>query len=149
MYRKGELPQQVKPYRWGLTPTEWQPPENKSPAYSEQVADRWFKGYDTTGVYTESFRRLVTALRRQGVRVMIIQVPRTVGFEDVVAKKYPEQEAAYRHLLEGIAQANGTRFFQWKPGWDNSFFMDANHLNRQGARRATEELARMIRAEGV
>ncbi|MCR8645054.1 hypothetical protein NV379_20575 [Paenibacillus sp. N1-5-1-14] len=106
-----------------------------SEKWAKDSVDRWMEFYDTNGILTDSLESLVRDLRSQGVKVTILQIPRTPQFEDYMRSKYAAQQQTFHEKVRAIANRNGAEFeIISAEGLDvKDNFRDVNHLNSRGA----------------
>lgn len=143
-YRLGELREEVPVYEGGLPPVTWSPKEDREPSYALEVATRWFSDYKIDGVRTEAFEAMLSSMRRRGVRVILLQLPRSSYFESVAQSKYGSAQKMYLQRMEELANIYGA---QWSvlPKELLQFpehFRDVNHVNPDGAKIVSEYVAR-------
>lgn len=152
-YRQGKL-KNFKARAGGLTP---QAPDATDPNYikgntktveiAEGTADRWFEEYELDGLQTESLENLLRDLHDSGVRIHIVQIPRTQRFEDAVKSKYAAEQKQYLDLVEGWAVEYGADFtIMSNEGLTlEKHFRDTNHVTPQGARIVTARVAELLK----
>ncbi|AMA71715.1 hypothetical protein SAMN04489735_103414 [Aneurinibacillus thermoaerophilus] len=144
LYWEDKLPQPPRDqykYKWGLPPVEAREANHLGPAYAAEVAKRWMRDYQLKGVETNALERLMKELSKQGVSFTVVQLPRTQAFETIMKKQYASEQAAYRHLVGELSTRYNGRFIIIPPTLDDSYFRDANHVNKKGAEKITAELS--------
>ncbi|WP_373232250.1 hypothetical protein [Cohnella sp.] len=151
-YREGKL-KNFKPRAGGLTP---QAPDPTDPEYmmgktktveiAENTAERWFEGYNIKGLQSESLENLLRNLHDDGVRIHILQIPRTQRFEDAVRSKYTAEQQQYLDLINGWADKYDAEFtIMSNEGLTlEKHFRDTNHVTPQGARIVTARVAEAL-----
>jgi hypothetical protein len=146
-YREGKL-KSVKPRAGGLTPQAPDPtsPEyakGKKPEVAKLTAERWFEGFDMEGLQTESLELLLKDLHDSGVRIIVLQIPRSQLFEDAVKLKYASEHKQYLAKITELAHKYGAEFnIMSNKGLSyEKHFRDPNHLTPQGARIVTARVA--------
>ncbi len=142
-YRSGKLRDHIPAHEGGLAPVVWSKPEDRTKAYANEVADRWFQQYRIDGVRTRAFDAMIRELRSRGVAVTILQLPRSSYFEDTVKEKYGKQQDAYFAVVRGIAERYGASF-EVMPNDELTLddFRDTNHVNPKGAEWVSRYVAR-------
>jgi len=143
LYWEGKLPQQPRDkyaYKWGLPPVEGRDAKHFGPNYAAEVAKRWMPEYRLEGAQTQALKRLMGELSEHGVQVTVLQLPRTQAFEHVMKTQYAAEQAAYRQFIDNLAKQHNGRFVIIPPTLDDSYFRDANHMNKKGAEKITAEL---------
>jgi hypothetical protein len=144
LYWEDKLPQQPRDkyqYKWGLPPVEGREANHFGANYAAQVAKRWMPEYRLTGAQTAALEQLLKDLSGKGIDFTILQLPRTQAFERVMKEQYGEQQAAYRRLVSNLATKYQGKFVILPPTLDDSYFRDANHVNKRGAEKITAELS--------
>ncbi len=141
-YGSGELPASPPAFPGGIQPYTWSKPEDRTAEFALTVADRWFKGWQLDGVYTAAFDEFVGQIRSDGIRLTIVQIPRTDLFEREIQAQYAVQQQAYLAHIRGVASAHNVEFVVMDgPAADGDdalgltleSFRDTNHVNPQGA----------------
>jgi len=146
-YFKNTLPKRPVTEVWqpgGLRAETQNEPEGLTAAYAEARADGWFAQYNLTGLQVESLEALLDDLHDRGVRIVILQIPRSDLFEEAVIRKYPAEQQAYLDKIRSLAQQYGAEFAVM-PNDSLSLkehFRDANHVNPAGAAIVSREVAR-------
>jgi hypothetical protein len=145
-YQDGKWPAAPSMYPGGIAPTTWSKPEDKSPEYAREVADRWFENWQPDGVHTEQFGRMLSDMRLgRGLDVVIVQVPRSQWFEEIVASDYAQQAADYVERIRAAAVAAGGIEFAVvdasAAGMTLDDFRDANHVSASGAQKLSKYVA--------
>jgi hypothetical protein len=143
LYWEGQLPQQPKDhytYRWGLPPVEGREPDHLGPKYAAEVAKRWMPEYRLKGAETNALKRLMDDLSEQNVQIMTLQLPRTQAFEQIMKEQYKPEQDAFRKFVGDLTEQHHGRFVIIPPTLDESYFRDANHMNKKGAEKITAEL---------
>lgn len=142
-YKEGQLRKDIPLHQGGLPPVTWSPKSDKTREHAEEVADRWFKGYQLEGVRTQAFEAMIRDLRQTGVEVEIIQLPRSSYFEEVIRTKYAAEQRLYLQKVQSIADRYGASFTVIPPDGLTleitlEDFRDTNHVNSQGAAKISE-----------
>lgn len=110
---------------------------------AEDTATRWFENYKLDGMQTDSFEALLSNLHQRGVRVTILQIPRSSLFETAVTKLYPNEQQRYFDTIAELAGKYEAEFVVMSnedlP--DEQYFRDTNHLNAKGASIISQEVA--------
>ncbi|WP_164472825.1 hypothetical protein [Cohnella candidum] len=144
-YFKGTLPKPLA--------TVWQPgglraetevkQENLTAAYAEKTADGWFQNYDLNGLQTESLESLLKELHSKGIKIVILQIPRSDLFEAVIKKKYAKQQQAYFNEIQYLATEYDAEFHVMSnQGLTlKEYFRDTNHLRPKGAKVVSQRIA--------
>jgi hypothetical protein len=136
-YRAGTWPpEEDAVFPGGIEPTRWSEPKTRTPEYADEVADRWFRGWQPEGVYTEAFGELLAAWRERGLDVVVVQIPRMPAFDAAVAAKHARERDEYVRIVSEAAKAAGAAFEivpAEEAGLDESHFRDVNHMNPDGA----------------
>lgn len=103
--------------------------------YAEDTADRWFKGYDPYGLQTESLEALLRDLHSRGVRIIILQTPRSAEFEAVFKRKNAAEQQLFRDIIQSLARKYDAEFvIMPNDGLELAKdFRDVNHLNPKAA----------------
>jgi hypothetical protein len=143
-HKQGELRSEIPVHKGGLPPQTWSPSTDRTPQYAEEVADRWFENYHTDGVRSDRFERMIRSLHSRDIQMVIVQLPRSEYFEEVILRKYPEELAAYNQLIQSIADQYDTEFVKMsnKDLDLETHFRDTNHVNPEGARAVSDEVSR-------
>lgn len=112
-------------------------------AYAENRADGWFAQYDTDGLQTDSFEALLSHLHARGVRIVILQIPRSQLFEEVVKRKYPAEQQEYLQIISSLAKKYDAEFtVMSNEGLTlKDDFRDTNHVRPKGAAVVSREVA--------
>ncbi|MFC5700903.1 SGNH/GDSL hydrolase family protein [Cohnella faecalis] len=144
-YLKGTL---SKPFKWkagGLAAVTMVDPEHMTAAYAEDTAKRWFEEYDPEGLQTDSFEALLSALHNRGVRIVVLQIPRSAEFETAIRKLYPEERSQYERTISAIASKYDAEFHMMSnEGLPlSTYFRDTNHLNPKGAAIVSKSVAEL------
>jgi hypothetical protein len=149
-YRNGELREEIPVHAGGLPPVTWSPSSSRTAEYAEETADRWFVHYDLEGVRTEAFEALVRELADRGVRVTIVQLPRSQIFEEIIREKYAAEQERYLQLVSGIAERYGAEWIIMPNGELSleKHFRDTNHVNPAGARWVSAYLGGLLKNGG-
>lgn len=110
---------------------------------AEDTATRWFENYQLDGLQTDSFEALLRTLHQRGVRVTILQIPRSSLFESAVTKLYPGEQQHYFDTIAQLARKYEDEFFVMSNEAlpDDQYFRDTNHLNAKGAAIVSKEVA--------
>lgn len=139
-----QLRYEIPVYPGGIKPLTWSPKTDKTYEHAEEVAARWFDPYVTAGVRTDALGKLIQELSERGVKVTIVQIPRTPFFEQAVSAKYETQRQQYLGIVQGFADAHGAEFaVMSNEGLDpETDFRDTNHVSSQGAEKVSREIAR-------
>lgn len=145
-YFKGTLPKKplsavAKP--GGLRAETQMEPNGLTPAYAEERTDSWFDHYDLNGLQTDSLEGLLRALHDRGVRIVVLQIPRSELFEEAVKRKYPAQQQAYFDQVGQLAKKYGAEFsVMSNKGLSlQKDFRDSNHVRPSGAAIVSREVA--------
>ncbi len=144
-YFKETLPKKPVTEAWkpGGLRAETQLEENGlTAAYAEARADGWFAGYDLEGLQTDSLEALLRDLHERGVRVTILQIPRSELFEQAVHSRYPAEQQAYFAKIGKLAEQYGATFtVMSNEGLSlKENFRDSNHVNPKGAAIVSREV---------
>lgn len=113
--------------------------------FAALTTDLWFENYDLNGLQTNAIEWLLSDLHTRGIKVIILQIPRSKLFEDVIEKNYSVQQKEYFDILASLARKYGAEF----KVLSNSglkleeHFRDTNHVSPKGA----IEVSRMIAEE--
>lgn len=145
-YFRGTLPKKPVTEIWkpGGLRAETQLEENGlTVAYAEARADGWFAGYDLDGLQTSSLEALLRDLHARGVRVTILQIPRSELFEEAVKRRYPAEQQAFFDKVGELAERYGATFTIMSNGGLSlqEHFRDSNHVNPKGAAIVSREVA--------
>ncbi|MEB3102485.1 hypothetical protein [Ferviditalea candida] len=133
-YRNDQLRKEVPLHQGGLPPVTWSPGSDKTRQHAEEVADRWFKGYRVEGVRTQAFEGMIRDMRQRGIEVVMIQLPRSSYFEEVIQTKYAAEQRRYMQKIQSIADRYGATYTVIPQGrLTLADFRDTNHVNPQGA----------------
>ncbi len=82
-----------------------------------------------------ALERLLTDLDEAGIATVLVDMPVTRDYVDL----HPDGYATYERVVERLAGEHGVAFID--PGvWDDRFFADPLHLNREGVQRFTDLL---------
>lgn len=110
---------------------------------AEDTATRWFENYQLDGLQTDSLEALLRSLHKRGVRVTILQIPRSSLFETAVTKLYPDEQQRYFGMIEELARKYEAEFVVMSNEAlpDDQYFRDTNHLNAKGAAVVSKEVA--------
>jgi len=144
-YFKGTLPKPL-PSVWkpgGIRAETMLEPNGLTLEYAENTASRWFDHYDLRGLQTDSFEALLRKLHDRGVRIVVLQIPRSSLFEQAVRQKYAAQQQAYFDQIAAIARRYGAEFrVMSNEGLTlKEHFRDTNHVNPRGAQIVSREVA--------
>ncbi|MBW5445891.1 hypothetical protein GE107_07445 [Cohnella sp. CFH 77786] len=133
VYKPGGLRAETQLEKDGLTP-----------AYAEKRADGWFEQYDTAGLQTDSLEALLHDLHARGVRIVILQIPRSELFEETVKRKYPAEQQEYFDIISTLAKKYGAEFtVMSNEGLTlKNDFRDTNHVRPKGADIVSAEVAK-------
>ncbi len=138
----GGLFKEVPLYIGGLPAETWSPKSDKTSEYAAEVADRWFENYAVGGVETEAFEEMADDLRRRGLQVLIVHLPRTEYFEQAVQQKFVAEQQAYFNEIRTVADRNQAAFAVLSnDGLGLDDFRDANHVSPQGAEKVSRAVA--------
>ena len=145
-YFKGTLPKKPVTEIWkpGGLRAETQIEENGlTVAYAEARADGWFADYDLDGLQTASLAALLGDLQARGVRVTILQIPRSELFEAAVKRLYPAEQQTYFDKVGELAQQYGATYTVMSNAGLSlkEDFRDSNHVNPKGAAIVSREVA--------
>lgn len=134
-YFKGTLPKQIPQRTGGIHAQTQVEKDHLAPEWAEDTADRWFKEYDMDGLQTDSFDALLQRLEERGVRVIVLQIPRSPLFEETIKRKYPDLQQQYFETIGAVADRHGAEFHVMSnEGLTlKEHFRDINHLNPLGA----------------
>jgi len=124
----------IPAYPHGLEPAD--KPKDVTPERANKDVDRWFTEFDMNGLRTAAWQSMIEGLSKQGVEVIILQLPRSEYFEAAIARSHAAEHQAYLDLVQSIAQANGAEF-KVIPNTEldtQGDFQDNNHLNEAGAK---------------
>lgn len=140
-YREDDLPDPVQWKPGGLRARTATAPLTAQNA--EDTANRWFEKYQLDGLQTDSFESLLRSLHKKGVRVTILQIPRTSLFETAVKKLYPVEQQQYFDTIDKLAREYDADFevMSNEDLPDDTYFRDTNHLNAKGAAIVSKEVA--------
>lgn len=142
---KGTLPKKPVTEVWkpGGLRAETQLEENGlTAAYAQARADGWFKEYDLGGPQTASLEALLRDLHERGIRITILQIPRSELFEEAVRSRYPAEQQAYFAKIGELAEQYGATFtVMSNEGLSlKEHFRDSNHVNPKGAAIVSREV---------
>jgi len=145
-YLKGTLPKKTLAdvYKPGGLRAETEKPEKGlTPAYAEERADSWLGQYAPHGLQTDSLEALLRDLNDRGVRIVMVQLPRSQLFEETVRRKYPTEQQEYLDIVAGLAKKFGAEFtvLSNKGLTLEEHFRDTNHVNSKGAAIVSGEVA--------
>jgi lysophospholipase L1-like esterase len=104
--------------------------------------------YRVGAAYLASLDRLLAGAARQGVPVLIVDLPVSADLDD---RLYPAQFAAYRTALADAAAARGVAVLhatRAAVGLTDADFSDLVHLNGEGAAKMSAWLRTAITAAG-
>lgn len=116
----------------------WRDPEAENPSEvdSGAFADLFFAGRAVGEGYLPYVESLVSYLRADGVALVLVHVPTSDEYADVVAANYP---LISENFTEVLSQLEGVRAIDHKerashvPGLEDSHFYDYGHLTDEGA----------------
>ena len=104
-------------------------------AAQEQAALRPFA---VGGEELEALARLVRDARRQGIEVVLVDMPVVEDAYVPYHERGRADDERYQSVLASFARAQEVELVQARDlAWDDDLFADENHLNRAGARRLT------------
>jgi len=145
-YRAGTWPPEEEAmFPGGIEPLRWADPKTKTPEYAEEVADRWFRDWQSEGVYTDALTDLLESLRERGVETVVLQIPRMPWFEAAVEEKYAAERDVYLAKVTEAATKTGATFeiiAAEEAGLSEESFRDVNHMNPEGAETFSRYAAR-------
>jgi hypothetical protein len=104
--------------------------------------------YRVGAAYLASLDRLLAGAARQGVPVLIVDLPVPADLDD---RMYPAEFAAYRAALSDVARAHGVQILhatRTAVGLTDADFSDLVHLNGDGAAKMSAWLRTAITAAG-
>jgi hypothetical protein len=107
-----------------------------TPARAKKDVDRWFANYDLEGPRKDAWQEMIQGLTKQGVEVIILQLPRSEHFETVIERSYVAERQAYLDVVKTTAKEHGATF-EIIPNTEldtEAHFQDNNHLNEDGAK---------------
>ena len=94
-------------------------------------------GYELSTHQLDALEGVMTWLRGQGIRVVLLDVPVTADY--IALHPQTDDFSTYQAALAAIAGRTGAEL--WHPGtWEPEFFSDPLHLNGAGVDRLTAEL---------
>ncbi|WP_276353565.1 hypothetical protein [Cohnella caldifontis] len=142
---KGTLPKPLSSV-WkpgGIRAETMMEPNGLTLEYAQDTASRWFDHYTLRGLQTDSFEALLRDLRERGVRVVVLQIPRSSLFEQAVKQKYAAQQRDYFDQISSIAREFGVEFHvMTNEGLTlKDHFRDTNHVQPKGAIIVSREVA--------
>jgi hypothetical protein len=142
-YFKGTLPKMIHWGPGGLRADTSVDPEHLTAAWANDTTDRWFNGYDLNGLQTDSFESLLRDLHNRGVKIVILQIPRSQLFEDTIKRNYPAEQQQYFDKIIALAAKYGAGFeiISNKGMPLKRFFRDVNHLKPVGAALVSRAIA--------
>ncbi len=108
------------------------------------------KGFGPEGnLQVESLRWMLSMLRREHTRTVLLFLPENPVFSDPEARIYfdPALSDAYAALFAREANATGARFEDLRKLADPEEFYDLIHLNLVGERKLSERVAQIIEEE--
>lgn len=145
-YFKGTLPKSPVEDVWrpgGLRAETQKEKDGLTVEYAEKRADAWFEQYDLQGLQTDSFEMLLRELHSRGIRISVLQLPRSELFEGAVTRKYPAQQQAFYTKIREFAREYGAQFtIMSNEGLELvKHFRDSNHVNPKGAAIVSQEVA--------
>lgn len=101
----------------------------------ERFADYRIHG----GLPALHFEAMLRRAAREGVQVLVVNLPVSETYQrEIPAEHY----ATFQSYVESTSAAHGARYLDWNLGdWqDRTLYIDPDHLNAEGARRASETL---------
>ncbi len=104
------------------------------------------EAFDPLEIVLTYYDKLLSLLTENGVEVRVFQAPFNQSSAEQVA---PELLNGYSDYLKGQMKKYPEIIFETEiPVYDNRYFGDGNHLNREGARKYTKELKEKLEEEG-
>lgn len=142
-YRQDQLRTEIPAVPGGLAPITWSPSTDRTEAYAQSVADRWFEDFELGGIRQKVYAKMLDQLQARNLAVTILQLPRSVYFEQVIADDYAAQVQAYAEMLQQMSSARGMHYERMSnDGLElDVHFRDTNHLNSEGAEKISEVVA--------
>ncbi|MDO3408716.1 hypothetical protein QWJ34_02945 [Saccharibacillus sp. CPCC 101409] len=145
-YGTGDLYDRVRVYKdeHGLPADPTYPPKGKTKRYAEATAERWFADYEPDGVRTKAFEQMLRKLHKRGVRIVMVQLPRSDYFEQAVGSGYAADEREFQDLMGRLAKRYEAEYARI-PNDSLDFereFRDTNHVNPEGAQWVGDYVAR-------
>lgn len=131
---RDEIRDEIPAYPHGLEPAG--KAKDVTPERAKKDVDRWFTNYDLEGPRKEAWQEMIEELTKQGVEVIILQLPRSEHFEAAIERSYTTERQAYLDLVQTTAKEHGATFeIIANTELDTeAHFQDNNHLNEDGSK---------------
>lgn len=148
MHREGRWPSEpAAAYPGGIEPLTWSPPEHRTAGHAAETAERWFDGWQPEGRYTSAYMELLARLHADGVRTVVVQVPRSSLFDGAVQADYVRQRGQYEELVTwGVQRYDGGVIMLDADMLNMTIehFRDTNHVNAAGAEIVSRYVAQKL-----
>ena len=94
----------------------------------------------------ETLYKIIEVLKEREARIILITTPFTREYNDCVRKGDPDFFREFHAVIDEIVKKTGVEYYDYSDDErytnDHSIFVDADHLNENGARKFTNDLMR-------
>jgi hypothetical protein len=117
-------------------------PYNNSPAVRAQFHNNGLRDYEVGAAELARLRRLVETVKASGATPVLLSLPVSPDFEQLLPRGRADRDAAIA-ALHSLADAEGMPFLDTGV-WSRAYFADPGHVNARGSARLSDFVDREV-----